>query len=253
MCDLSTLAGLHRPQHGGVCRFRFHRALLPPGGLRHQEHTAGQLHPEGKLTLLLQPEKTHLTRSETYLFRGLVPVNHQLYCNFDLVVDAFPAPVKISDIRSVLLGDKRLYLSGWRVKLAPKRHQEPRKSPAQRKEPRKSRADLSSNCSGRRLPDRTTRRFRLLGLSQQLQQFTNCCLTGWVLGRLGCGSCTVGLGQERTYSGNEAHSCTRVENCFTASDKRRDDTSFKYFIFLFRFLFSEGDHRDDPPVRRSVL
>lgn len=40
-------AGLCWPQHGGVCRFRLHRALLYPGGLRHQEHSAGQLHSEG--------------------------------------------------------------------------------------------------------------------------------------------------------------------------------------------------------------
>lgn len=48
MSNLSTSAGLHRPQHGRVCRFWFHRALLSAGGIRHQEHAAGQLHTKGK-------------------------------------------------------------------------------------------------------------------------------------------------------------------------------------------------------------
>lgn len=63
-------------------------------------------------SILKASSRCCLTRSETYLFRGLVPVNHQLYCNLTLWSPSFPAPVKVSDITSVLLGDKRLYLSG---------------------------------------------------------------------------------------------------------------------------------------------
>ena len=40
-------AGLRRLEPGGVCRLRFHGALLPAGGLRHEEHSTGQLHPQG--------------------------------------------------------------------------------------------------------------------------------------------------------------------------------------------------------------
>ncbi|KAI4820688.1 hypothetical protein KUCAC02_028659, partial [Chaenocephalus aceratus] len=39
-------AGLHRPQHGRVCGFWLHCALLSAGRIRHQEHTAGQLYTE---------------------------------------------------------------------------------------------------------------------------------------------------------------------------------------------------------------
>lgn len=70
MSNFSTSAGLHRPQHGWVCRFWFHCALLSVGGIRHQEHTAGQLHTEGKHPWLFhhKQEKTHLTCYELYMY-----------------------------------------------------------------------------------------------------------------------------------------------------------------------------------------
>lgn len=44
---LSLPAGLCRLEPGRVCRLGLHCALLPAGGLRHEEHPPGQLHPQG--------------------------------------------------------------------------------------------------------------------------------------------------------------------------------------------------------------
>lgn len=77
-------AGLCWPQHGGVCRFRLHRALLYPGGLRHQEHSAGQLHSEGayenpmKKAKLVQLRCLRLNEGHFYI---------HVYFNFKLYVE----------------------------------------------------------------------------------------------------------------------------------------------------------------------
>lgn len=47
LSSVPRLAGLRGLEPGGVCRLGLHGALLPAGGLRHEEHSTGQLHPQG--------------------------------------------------------------------------------------------------------------------------------------------------------------------------------------------------------------
>lgn len=61
----------------------------------------------------------------------------------------------------------------------------------------------------------------------------------------------MSLLQEQTYGGNKGRSFTTVEIYFTMSDQRHVDRTLKHFVISF--LFSEGDHRDDPPVRGSLF
>lgn len=69
---LSLPAGLCWPQHGGVCRFRLHRALLYTGGLRHQEHSPGQLHFKGEPRNMQVPLHTCNTLLRHFLVLSLI-------------------------------------------------------------------------------------------------------------------------------------------------------------------------------------
>lgn len=52
-----------------------------------------------------------------------------------------------------------------------------------------------------------------------------------------CGSCTVCLLQQKTYSGNKGHSFTTVEKYFTTSDHWHVDLSFLNILFIISSFF----------------
>lgn len=126
------------------------------------------------------------------------------------------------------------------------RPQEPKTKALFEKGPRKSRVDLSSNCSGILLPNRTTHQFRLADPSCQRQQF----------GLLQ--TCVVQRYEwKKIFSGNKGQcipTVVPISLCLIKATvyKRHVDLNLKCFVSLFS-LFSEGDNRDDPPLWRSVF
>lgn len=142
------------------------------------------------------------------------------------------------------LSSVSLWVNSWG---ALERHQEPKTETLLEKGPRKSRVDLSSNCSGILLPNRTTHQFRLAGPSCQRQQF----------GLLQ--TCVVQRYEwKKIFSGNKSQCIPTVGTYFTTSDQsnclwKTRWLKFKMIYLSFFPLFSEGDHRDDPPLWRSLF
>lgn len=239
MSNLSTSAGLHRPQHGWVCWFWFHCALLSAGGIRHQEHTAGQLHPEGKSLWLFHHQtgenKPHLLLT-VYVFG--TQGKCQLLLKFDLFLTRHWHQISFT----WRLSSVSLWVNS---RGALERHQEPKTEALLEKGPRKSRVDLSSNCSGILLPNRTAP-VQISGPvlpAPAVWSVTDVCGAAIRVEK----DLQWGRGPVFPNSGNRFHYVWSKQLFVQVG------LSLKCFIYLFSPLFSEGDHRDDTPVWRSMF
>lgn len=222
MSNFSTSAGLHRPQHGWVCRFWFHCALLSAGGIRHQEHTAGQLHTEGKHLWLFHHktgENTSHLLLTVYVFG--IQVKCQLLLKFDLnkalTSDQFYLEIKFC----ISVGEES------RSTRAPPRAQN-QSPPGERAKKVTSRFVIKLLWNTVAKQNHT--QFRLVGPSCQRQQFG--------LLRM----CVVQRYEwKKSFSGNNGQCMPTLGTYFTTLDQSNclwKTCWLKFKMFYLSFLFS---------------